>query len=62
MKIIISFFFFSLVLTNTVYASVGESDTECIQMLEASDRSNPKANMEQIKQDKKPSTSSAVRG
>lgn len=62
MKTIFSFFFFSVLLTNSVYASTGEMDTECIQMQEANERVNPKANLNQIKQDKKPSSSSAVRG
>lgn len=62
MKTIFSFLFFSALLTNSVYASMGESDTECIQMQEVNERTNPKANLEQIKQDKKPATSSAVRG
>lgn len=62
MKTIFSFLFFSALLTNSVYASMGESDTECIQMQEANERVNPKANLEQTKQIKKPSSSSAVRG
>ncbi|HLW57603.1 MAG TPA: hypothetical protein VKY27_09475 [Bacteriovoracaceae bacterium] len=62
MKLFFGFLFFSALLTNTVYASMGESDTECLQMQESNERSNPKANLEQIKQDKKPSSSTAVRG
>lgn len=62
MKTIFSFIFFSALLTNSVYAVTGESDTECVQMQEATERVNPKANLEQTKQDKKPSSSSAIRG
>lgn len=62
MKTIFSFFFFSILLTNSVYASTGETETECPMMREANDRSNPKENLNQIKQTKKPSSSSAVRG
>lgn len=62
MKTIFSFFFFTVLLTNSVYASTGETETECLQMQEANERINPKANLDQIKQDKKPATSSAVRG
>ena len=62
MKTIFSFFFFSILLTNSVYASTGETETECPQMREANERVNPKANLDQIKQIKKPASSSAVRG
>lgn len=62
MKFLFSFLFFSALLTNSIYASTGETETECLMMKEETERSNPKLHLEQTKQDKKPSASSAVRG
>lgn len=62
MKTIFSIFFFSVLFTSGAFASTGESETECAQMQEATERVNPKANLDQTKQNKKPSSSSAVRG
>lgn len=62
MKFLLSFLFLTVVLTNSTYASTGETETECPMMKEETERTNPKANLDKIRQDKKPAASGAVRG